>query len=198
MKLITKIVGACLGLVLATSVGFATLANSVRPTRASAHTITLNNNNSPDLINGEGTNDLNGVIWEYHNVSNNANGHITINHQGYFGISSSSNWGYTGIEGITANFSSGELWLLKSVDGVNWNESAILETGVENNTADNWRYIRFYSYADIIDVSSISFGYSCSGISSAQDVDNAKVNNVLSMSSNLEAEACAGQRVNRN
>ena len=194
MNLIKKIIAGFLGATLPLSVGAVFLGNSIKASKASAHTFVLNNNNAPEITNNQGTlEDEHYVTWEYNGVSDYNNGHIIINPQGYFGVKSDSNWGYTGIEGITANFSSGELWLLKSVDGITWNESAILESGVENNTADNWRYIRFYSYADTININSVSFGYSCSGVSSIEDVDNAKVGNVLSTSSNLSAEACAGR-----
>ena len=192
-KLGLKILGVIASISVLAGTVF-TASNLIIPSKASAHTFVLNSSNSPTITNGSGTmEDEHSVTWEYSGVTSYNEGHITVNPRGYFGIKSDSNWGYTGIEGITANFSSGELWLLKSVDGITWNESAILESGIENNTADKWRYIRFYSYADTININSVSFGYSCSGVSSVEDVDNAKVGNVLSTSSNLEAEACAGR-----
>lgn len=103
MKLITKIVGACLGLALIGSVGIVALNNSVKLTHASAHNITLNIDNSPDLSNGEGTQDINGVKWEYYNASENETGHVSLGHQGYAGVASTTDWGYTGIDSITAN-----------------------------------------------------------------------------------------------
>ena len=157
--------------------------------KANAYTAILNANNSPSLSSGEGTMvDDRGVTWEYYNASDYASGHITLNSDSYFGISSSTSYGYTGIDGIRASFSSGELWLLMSVDGINWHEGEKLASNMESHVADSWRYVRFYSYQNTININSVSFDYSCSGISSTEDVDAAKVDNVISTSENLEYE----------
>ena len=169
--------------------------NNIRPSKASAYTMSLNNNNSPTLNAGEGTMlDEKGVTWEYRNASDLANGHVTIGHQGYFGVSSSSQYGYTAISELTVNFTAGtdgELWLLTSIDGVDWNEQIMLESGVATDWANDWRYIRFYCWDDNntpINVSSVSFDYECTGISSSDDMDSACVDKVLG-SSNLTITA---------
>lgn len=150
-----------------------------------SYNIVLNHSNAPTLVSGEGTRtDNKGITWEYHNCSNYS-GHVTLNADSYFGISSS-NHGVTGINNLIANFSgNGELWLLKSVDGINWSEDCILESNISVSTANNYRYIRFYNYSDSINIDSINLNYSCSGISATEDVDSAKASNVLSTSSNL-------------
>ena len=163
--------------------------NSIRPSKASAYTASLTNANSPELTNGEGTRvDEKNVTWEYHNAADLNNGHITLNHQGYFGVSASSAWGYTAIQELTVNFTAGtngELWLLTSIDGTTWNEQITLTSGVPTDYANNWRYIRFYCWDDdntSIDVSSVSFGYDCTGISSSDDVDCATIDGVANVS----------------
>lgn len=162
---------------------------------AVGHTLTLGNNNSPVLSNGEGTVvDDKGVTWEYSNASDYSQGHIKLNHQGYFGISSTSQYGYTGINELSVNFNShdNELWLLKSVDGLNWCEDCILESNESVVSANNWRYIRFYNYSSnnsSIDINSMSLTYSCTGISATEDVDSAKASNVIATSSNLSYSA---------
>ncbi len=163
--------------------------NSIRPSKASAYSMALTNANSPELTNGEGTmTDDKNVTWEYHNAADLNNGHVTINHQGYFGVSASTDWGYTAIQELTVNFtagSSGELWLLTSIDGSTWNEQITLESGVPTDYANNWRYIRFYCWDadnDGIDVTSVSFGYECTGISSSDDVDCATYDGIANLS----------------
>lgn len=190
MKLITKIVGACLGVALIGSVGIVALNNSVKLTHASAHNITLNIDNSPDLSNGEGTQDINGVKWEYYNASDNETGHVSLGHQGYAGVASTTDWGYTGIDSITANFTSNdnELWLLSSYDGIEWHEQCMLESGEPTTLANDWRYVRFYNWSDSntnIDIASINIGYSCSGETSSEDIDSAHLGNLKSYSSSL-------------
>ena len=149
-NLVKKIIGTLLsvagitGAIISANTGF----NMIK---ASSFTTTLNSNNSPVISAGAGTMvDDKGVTWEYSNVSDYNNGHITVNAQGYFGVSSSTTWGYTAINGITANFSTtdNELWLLTSFDGVDWNEQHVLESGVETHMADSWRYVRFYNWSD--------------------------------------------------
>ena len=161
-------------------------------TASNERTVRLSNLNSPTLSNGSGTIvDDKGVVWEYYNASDYSQGHITLNHQGYFGVSSASPYGITGSTDVSANFIAGqnsELWLLKSVDGITWGEDCILENNSPVVSANNWRYIRFYNYstdASSIDIKSVSVSYSCSGISSTEDVDSAKASNVMSVSSNL-------------
>ena len=89
---------------------------SIKPTIASAYHFDLDENNSPELTDGEGTwtEERRNVTWEYHNASDNPNGHITLNHQGYFGVSSTTINGLTGVENVTATFTGGEnceLWV---------------------------------------------------------------------------------------
>lgn len=118
-------------------------------------------------------------------------GHVSIGPDGYVGISSSTDWGITAINGLTANFSAAndsELWLLTSYNGVEWHEQHILETGIETHMADSWRYVRFYNWNEdnnYIDINSINIGYECSGVSSSEDVDSAHLSNVKSYSASL-------------
>jgi len=184
-------IGATMLPLVAVGTLFFTANNAIRPSKASAFTMSLNATNAPTLNNGEGTMvDEKNVTWEYHNASALNNGHVTLNHQGYFGVSSSGDWGYTAISELTVNFTSGtdgELWLLTSIDGVDWNEQIMLESGETTDWANDWRYIRFYCWDDNndpINVSSVSFGYECTGISGSDDMDSACVDKVLG-SSNL-------------
>ena len=163
--------------------------NPFNRSKASAYTAVLDNDNAPTLNNGEGTvvDDKN-VTWEYHNASDLANGHVSLSHQGYFGVSSSTTWGYTGISELTATFTCGEgaeLWLLTSIDGENWNEQIALTSGEPTTYANDWRYIRFYCWNETntpMNVTSVSFDYECSGISSSDDMDLASDSNVASTS----------------
>ena len=194
-SLLFETIAACTGAaVLGGSVFFAANSNNgfINHLKAVGNMAVLNNSNSPTLSNGSGTIiDSKGVTWEYYNASDYSAGHITLNNGGYFGISAASQYGYTGISELSANFSASsgdELWLLKSVDGITWGEDKILEDDTPVYTANNWRYIRFYNYSSSnnpINISSISFSYSCSGISSTEDVDSAKASNVIATSSNL-------------
>lgn len=193
-SLLAKIVGVILGtsIVASTIVAVTTgkSLNSFNRSNADVNTIVLNSSNSPTLIDGSATRvDEKNVTWEYSDASDYASGHITLNHQGYFGISSSTDWGYTGISGITANFtSSNELWLLNSTDGITWDEVESLTSGIETHLSDNWRYIRFYNWSDnntTINIDSITFHYSCAGTSATEDVDGAKASNVIATSDNL-------------
>ena len=71
-------------------------------------TMVLNSSNSPILSEGEGTMvDSHGVTWEYHEASNNVSGHVTLNHEGYCGVSQYSAYGYTGISNIEVTFEAG-------------------------------------------------------------------------------------------
>ena len=184
----TGIVVGTIGAVCATK-GFNVFDRSV----ADANTLVLNSANSPVLTDGSATRvDDKNVTWEYSNASDYVSGHVTLNHQGYFGIASSSVYGYTGISNITANFTNNgnsELWLLRSTDGINWGETKILESGVPTALNHGWRYFRLYNYFDSVDIDSVSVGYSCSGVSSTEDVDGAKASNVIATSSNLSYTA---------
>ena len=138
--------------------------------------------------NGNGTFvDAKGITWEYHNASSYSDGLITLKDRSYFGISSSTAWGITGISNVTANFTGNELWLLTSTDGIEWHEQEILTSGQSTSEANNWRYIRFYNYESTIDINSVSIGYSCSGDGAFEDVDSAHVENIVTLSSNLTA-----------
>ena len=164
-------------------------------------TLILDNSNSPTLIAGEGTKvDSKGVTWEYHNASDYNQGHVALNHQGYFGVSSNSAYGVTGIDVLTVTFeagSLGELWLLNSVDGSNWGEVEMLKTpeetsktSVTTSSIANWRYIRLYYHSDSddsININSLAASYSCVGVDELEDVDGAKVGNVIAsgVSSNM-------------
>lgn len=167
-----------------------------KPTKASEHRTTLNKDNVPSISAGEGSMvDDKNVTWEYHNASNKANYHVSLAHEGYFGVSSSTAWGYTAIESISVTFSGqakSELWLLTSTDGETWHEQEILVSGQASTKANNWRFIRFYHYDDEtttgnLDVEAVYIDYGCVGISASEDVDNAKVGNVIETSTNLSA-----------
>ena len=150
------------------------------------YTTTLNNSNSPTLSSGSGTMvDDKGVTWEYSGCANYASGHITLNHNGYCGVSSSSQYGYTHISKITADFTSSEgdeLWLLKSIDGTNWSEEQILESNTGVTAVNNWRYIRLYNYSEnenSISINSVQIEFGClNGKTTTEDVDLANVDNV--------------------
>ncbi len=162
-------------------------------------TLVLDTANSPILSSGEGTmQDEKNVTWEYHNASDYALGHVSLTHEGYFGVSRYSPYGITGISGIVVNFdagSEGELWLLNSVDGINWGEVEMLKTPSETDKTSatttsvaNWRYIRFYYYdsnSGSININSLTITFSCAGTSAQEDIDSAKVSNVMATSSNL-------------
>ena len=168
---------------------------SMKPSIAEQETFVLNNDNAPTLSAGEGTMvDEKNVTWEYHNASDNPSGHVSLGHEGYFGISSSTSWGFTGIQSITVNFTKGtdgELWLLKSTNGTSneWSEVEQLTTGQATTNANGWRYIRFYYYdtnSTTANISFVTITYSCEGISSTDDVDLATVDNVTAITA-LEA-----------
>ena len=180
-----KTIGFLLSLVTLGAVVFAAIQTKGSFTmfnrlKADGYNVTLNKNNSPTITNGDGTYvDERGITWEYHNASNYASGHITLNADGYLGVSSSTAYGFTGIERITTSFSGSELWLLKSVDGIEWHECETLTSGQDTYSANDWRYVRFYNYSSTININSISINYSCSGISATEDVDNAHSYNVI-------------------
>ena len=169
---------------------FANIA--LRMSRATGTSVVLNNSNAPTLSGGAATRvDDKSITWEYSNCASYASGHVKINAGGYFGISSSSIYGYTGIDGLTVNFTnggSGELWLLTSYNGTTWNEMKEFkdtDNGVFTTVADNWRYIRFFNYApdnSQISITSVSFEYTCTGISNSDDVDGTSdINNVIAV-----------------
>ena len=176
--------------------------------KADTYSITLNQSAQPTLdSSGAGTLDVettngNEITWEYSNAESYVSGHVSLKHQGYVGISSGSDFGITGISGLTVNFVSNnnELWLLKSTDGVTWNEDHILESGTLTSTANNWRYIRLYNWSDnntAININSINVSYSCDqslrNESAKENIDNARAANVLGKSDNLTATDVAGR-----
>lgn len=161
------------------------LDSSLKASKASVLTTVLNNANSPELTNGEGTmTDDKNVTWEYHNASNLNDGHVSLGHQGYLSISTSTDWGYGGISGITANFTSGEngeLWLLSSNDGTTWNEVEKMTSGEETIGANRWNYIRFYAYDisnTLVNINSVTINYECNGEDPEEDTDLAKISNL--------------------
>lgn len=164
------------------------------------YTRVLNNENQPDLDNGEGTmTDNAGVIWEYHNATSCNNGHVTLSHGGYFGIKSTTPWGIPGITSIISHFTvpnDGEFWLLKSYDCTNWQEERILKDDEPTTGANDWRYIRFYYYANnashtgSVSVDDVTISYSCANhdtMTAMEAADAARTENILQLSSNLTA-----------
>lgn len=174
----------------------ALLGSSLRATKATVLTTVLNNANSPELANGEGTmTDDKNVTWEYSNASDLNNGHVSLGHQGYFGISASTDWGYSGIESLTVTFSNGEgdeLWLLTSFNGTDWSEQGLLTSEQETNLISNWNYLRFYSYDENnsgTNISSVIINYRCDGINAFEDSDFSQIGNIKRHdSTNLSAE----------
>lgn len=178
IQIIAAIAGPSL---LVGAVYFATNNVLLKKARASAYVATFNENNSPDLdASGNATvTDHRGIIWEYSGAADYANGHIELGHGGYFGIKSTSPYGLKGVEYITVNYNveeNAELWLLKSIDGIDWYETLILEDNTPVEYANNWQFVRFYNYATdgttSIDIDSVEIGYSCQTSDSAsEDVD---------------------------
>ena len=190
-----KLIASILGLAfLASSIFVIAKPNltSIVSKADSSYNITLNHSNAPTLSAGSATRiDEKNINWEYNNCADYNNGHVSINHKGYFGISHL-NYGVTGISSLIANFSASnsELWLLTSVDGITWSEDSILESGTAVST--DYRYVRLYNYSlnnTAINISSLNLTYSCTGISATEDVDSAKVSNVISTSTNLSYTA---------
>ena len=181
--------------VMVTGVFVATSAqNSIFARADNTNSIVLDESNSPTLSSGEGTMvDSKGVTWEYHNASDYESGHVELNHEGYVGVSQGSAYGITGITDLTVTFeagSTGELWLLNSLDGINWGEVQMLKTPSELEKTsetcslliENWRYVRLYYYdtnSDPIDIDNVTIHYSCSGVSAQEDVDGARIGNVI-------------------
>ena len=166
---------------------------ALRFSRALDYNITLNHGNAPTLSGGSGTmTDEHSVTWEYNNCASYASGHVTINKDGYFGISSSTGFGYTFVTSLVANFTTtndGQLWLMTSLDGTNWVEMEQLTSGASTIIANDWRYVRFLDYGPAgnqINISSVSLDYKCQGgINASEDSDGAKVENVIQVSDNL-------------
>ena len=123
-----------------------------KPTKATQSPMVLDSSNAPTISGGSAVvTDIKNVTWEYSGAANKANYHVSLDHQGYFGIKSTTAWCYTKIEGITVTFtgtSTSELWLLTSVDGLEWHEHETLTSGTETTSANDWRFIRFYHYDD--------------------------------------------------
>lgn len=145
----------------------------------------LDANNSPELTNGEGTmEDSKGVTWEYHNAEDYASGHVSIGHEGYFGISSNSAWGLSGIQSLRVDYTAdaqSELWLLTSLDGAEWGEQLILEDDISTTLAKNWRYIRFYNYSSSdspIDITCVYIHAECVRVEDPEELDSAHIGNV--------------------
>ena len=152
----------------------------------------LDSSNSPELTNGEGTmEDSKGVIWEYHNAADYASGHVSIGHKGYFGISSNSNYGVSGIQSLKVDYTAdaqSELWLLTSIDGTEWGEQLILQDNESTTLAKNWKYIRFYNYSSSdssIDIDCLYLDRVCAETVASEDVDSARASKVVAHSNNL-------------
>jgi hypothetical protein len=195
IQIIAAIAGPSL---LVGAVYFATNNVLLKRARASEYVATFNEDNSPDLdASGNATvTDRRGIIWEYYNAADYNDGHVALNHEGYFGISKSSSYGLKGIEYITVDFDSTsgtELWLLKSVYENEWNEVIKLEDDTPTMLANNWQYIRFYNYApdgtSSVDIDSVEIGYSCISTESVtDDVDSAVVSNIVAVNGTTAAE----------
>lgn len=166
-------------------------ASQINRSKASTYSYTLNNSLTPSLSSGEGTLvDDKGVTWNYHNASSSTNGHVVLGHQGYMEISSSSAYGYAGLENVTVNYQSSgspEVWLLGSIDGSSWRECEMLSSGVSSSTANDFRYIRLYNYETnsvTVDILSVTLDYSCVGGDYNDDTDLATTMTLSGFSGN--------------
>lgn len=169
---------------------------AIQKIKASTYSMVLDNSNSPTLVAGTGTMvDDKQVTWEYSGAQNFATGHVSLQHEGYMGITSTSSWGITGIESIVVDYTAttGELWLLKSIDGNTWYEGEILTDDVESTAVNGWRFIRLFNYDEsdnTVDINSVTINYSCSGATSSDDVDlTSDIDIVHAVSTNLSASA---------
>ena len=180
-KALTLIVGTIVVPGMVVGALFASSKTAFKPSKANGLSIVLDDNLQPSLDNtGAGTMvDEKGVTWEYHNASDNPSGHIILNSDSYFGVSPSTTWGITAITSVEATFTGSDLWLLKSTDGIVWHEAEILTSGQATSSANKWRYIRFYNYSSTVSITSVTIEYDCSGISAPEDIDSAKVGNVI-------------------
>jgi hypothetical protein len=196
VQILAAIAGPAL---LVGAVFFATNNSLVRHVRASEYSLPFDDQNSPSLdASGNATvTDHRGITYEYHNCQSLNNGHVTLKSSGYFGISSASPYGLKGIESIVPHFTaagSGELWLLKSINGTDWEECKSLTDNEENYDANNWQYVRFHNYATdgtSIDINSITINYSCQTIGASEDTDLAQLSKVTvhdATNSSLETE----------
>ena len=193
MTKLQKIVG---GALLTLSVGVIAIqfAYSTTFVKTKANEVAyLNADNSPELLSDNtGTMvDENGVTWEYNNAEDYAAGHVTINNGGYFGVSSSSSWGIAGIQSLRVDYTAdtqSELWLLTSIDGLDWGEQLILEDDVSTTLVKNWKYIRFYNYSSsdsAIDIDCLYIDRVCAETVASEDVDSARASKVVAHSNNL-------------
>ena len=152
MTKLQKIVG---GALLTLSVGVIAIqfAYSTTFVKTKANEVAyLNADNSPELLSDNtGTMvDENGVTWEYNNAEDYATGHVTINNGGYFGVSSSSSWGIAGIQSLRVDYTAdtqSELWLLTSIDGLDWGEQLILEDNIRTFFTGFFKSHCFYATA---------------------------------------------------
>lgn len=205
-KTIALVIGSVLLPATVAGAVFVGASRSFQPSKAeNSYSAVLNQTNQPTLdSSGNGTASIGkGVIWEYNNAQDYAGGHVSLKNNSYFGVSSTTPYGYTQITNVEINYSAGsdgELWLLKSVDGTTWSEDKLLKastditsTSASTTTSNNWRYIRFYynwgSSNSTLSVGSVSISYGCSGVSAPEDVDSAKKSNVIATSSNLTSTA---------
>lgn len=193
-KSLKKVIAAIVAPLLLVGVAFCVTQNNnlFKRVSASGPIATFDSSNTPTLDHGEATvEDYRGITWEYHNASYYSGGHISLSNEGYFGISSVSSYGLKGVTGVTANFNANgdsELWLLKSVNGIDWGEDALMESGTTVETANNWQYLRFYCYSSTsvtVDINLVQITYSCDSISPTEDVDSAKASNVISTTDNM-------------
>lgn len=192
----------CAALVPLTAVEIAFISsntNLVRAENESAYHSTLNSDHVPSLNDGIGSMvDDKNVTWNYSNAFNKTDYHVSLGHRGHFEVSSTSVYGYTGIESLKVIFSAqsgSELWLQTSVNGTVWSDAGMLESGTATEAANNWRYVRFYHYDTIyneedlthntVDITSVRIDYGCSGVSAEEDIDSAKDSNVIATSDNL-------------
>lgn len=186
MTKLQKIVGGSL-VALTAGVLAIQFAYSTDFVRTNANEVAyLSADNSPELSSDHtGTMvDSKGVTWEYSGASDYADGHVTIANGGYVGISSSSDWGLSGIQSLRVDYtadSQSELWLLTSLDGLDWGEQLILEDDISTDLAKNWKYIRFYNYSSSnspINIDCVYISSVCVESIASEDIDSARLDNV--------------------
>lgn len=179
---ITGICSVSAGLVVA-------LANTgdavFRSVATSNGSIVLDKNNAPVLTDGAGSmTDAKGVEWQYKKAQLSSNSHVALQDRGYMRVSPTAAYGIKGISSFTPVFTASgtdKLILLASEDGVEWRKFGALESGVASRWAVGYYYVGLLAETEesrTIVVNSLNIEYSCSSVSSFDDVDLALSSNV--------------------
>lgn len=182
---ITGIASLSVGLVVVLANTGDTIFRSVATSNGS---IVLDKNNAPVLTDGAGfMTDAKGVEWQYKNAQLSSNSHVALQDNGYMRVSPTATYGIKGISSFTPVFtasSTDKLILLASEDGVEWRKFGALESGVASRWAVGYYYVGLLAEIEesrTIVVNSLNIEYSCSSVSSFDDVDLALSSNVRSV-----------------